>query len=124
MAYLTLLDSLNRDYEAVHTAKEDAFWAAMMGLGEAPAARALRQETELAWTRFLQDPDRLLATERALAEAEADPACPPDVLAGLRGWLTTLRAHGLASPEARALSEAIIESEAELAAARGRMRLG
>jgi|GEM_PF-162759 len=118
------LDALNHDYEAVHTAKEDAFWAAMMGIGEAPAARALRQETELAWGRFLQDPARLTGAEQALAAATNDPDCPADVLQGLTGWVTTLGAHGLASPEARALSEAIVAAEADLSAARGAMNLG
>ena len=123
-SFSELLKTLNHDYEVVHTAKEDAFWAAMMGIGDAPAARELRQETELAWTRFLQDPDRLLAAEQALVEAEADPECPAETLASLRGWQTTLRAHGLASPDARLLSEEIIAAEARLAASRGGMKLG
>ncbi|MCO4770919.1 MAG: hypothetical protein KDA24_12875 [Deltaproteobacteria bacterium] len=117
------LETLNREYEAVHTAKEDAFWASMMGLGDGPAARELRQETEVAWHRFLQDPARLEATEKALAEAEAAGA-DADTLAGLRGWSTTLQAHGLASPDARSLSEQIIAAEAELSSARGSMKLG
>ena len=122
------LDALNRDYESLHTAKEDAFWAAMMGLGsDAPAARALRQETELAWTRFLQDPARLAATEEVTTAAEAAAErgeVTAETLEGLRGWLRTLRAHALASPEARALSERIIEAESALAAARSDFETG
>jgi len=117
-----LIDRLNAEYEALHTSKEDAFWASMMGLGDAPAARALRQETEVAWNRFLQDPSRLAAVEAALASLGDD--APEDLTTTLGGWATTLRAHALASSEARALSEEIVQAEADLATARGAMNLG
>ena len=118
------LDDLNHAYEQVHTAKEDAFWAGMMGLGgDAGASQKEREEREIAWNRFLQDPERLGAAEQALATAEAEGA-DETTLVGLRGWVTTLRAHGLASAEARALSEDIVNAEGALNASRGVMNLG
>ena len=118
----TFLDDLNRAYEGVHTAKEDAFWVSMMGLDPDTAAAQLRkEETEVAWNRFLQDPARLAHAERALSDAErsGDPSVD-----GLRGWVTTLRAHALASEEARTLHEELVAAEGRLAAARAGMRLG
>ena len=50
------LAELNRAYERLHTAKEDAFWSARMGLALDPGAaqaELARREIELA--RFLSD---------------------------------------------------------------------
>ena len=116
----TFLDDLNHAYERVHTAKEDAFWVALMGLDpDTDAARQRKQEAEVAWNRFLQDPDRLAAVEQALAEAT-----DPEAVTALQGWRTTLRAHALASADARALHEDIVATEGSVAAARAGMDLG
>ena len=50
------LDALNAQYESIHTAKEDAFWRSMMGLGGDPERNrheAERLHVEL--QRFLSD---------------------------------------------------------------------
>mgnify|MGYP002629489266 CR=1 FL=1 len=114
------LDELNHAYEGVHTAKEDAFWVALMGLDDdMPAARARKEHAEIAWNRFLQDPERLAQVEQALQTAgDAGSAV------ALKGWLTTLRAHALSSADARALHEDIVATEGRLAASRAGMTLG
>jgi hypothetical protein len=137
-AQTTLVERLNHDYERLHTAKEDAFWAAYMGLTSDPAAaRAELDRREIALRRFLQDPERLavVAAARAAAEGQgSDRAGAPAVqprgaaadatLTSLRGWERTLAAHAIADGAARALGEAIVATEGALANARGAMALG
>jgi hypothetical protein len=114
------LAELNRAYERLHTAKEDAFWSARMGLaldpGEAQAELA-RREIELA--RFLSDAPRL---ERARAELLRAP--PGDERTALSGWVATLEAHAIEGAEARALSEELVAAEGRLEELRGGMSLG
>jgi len=115
----SFLAEINRAYQAVHTAKEDAFWVALMGLDtDTAGARTRKEEAELAWNRFLQDPDRIAAVQAALE------AAPADDVPALQGWLTTLKAHALADAGARALHEDIVAAEGRLAAARAGMDLG
>ncbi|MEO1483986.1 MAG: hypothetical protein AAFU77_17885, partial [Myxococcota bacterium] len=102
---------LNHDYEALHTAKEDAFWSAYMGLTpDKPAARKLLEHQEIALQRWLRDPERLAEAERMLAAAEAGTVTE-DELVALRGWVKTLSAHSIPSEEARDLAEAIVGLE-------------
>lgn len=101
-----LLDRLNTEYERLHTAKEDAFWRAKMGLADdADAAQRELDELEIAVNGFLQDPARLaeVRAERARAEAEgADEA----TRTGLCGWEATFAAHAIDDREARDLAAA------------------
>ena len=119
------LDELNRTYARLHTAKEDAFWAAKMGL-EADAAAAQRAYDAglIEVSRFLSDPTRLDRTRAELARAEGDPSTGADERTALRGWVDTFSAHALDSAEARALSEEIVADEGRLQRARGTMELG
>ena len=99
------LDELNRTYERLHTAKEDAFWRAKMGLGEDPAAaqdEADRLEIEL--QRFLQDPARLARTGELLDGLDASLAADDELRVGLTGWRETLACHTIDSAEARTLA--------------------
>jgi hypothetical protein len=115
---------LSRTYERLHTAKEDAFWAAYMGLtDDADEAQRELDRREIELKRFLQDPDRLAKTRERLARAEAESA-PADAVTALSGWVRTLEAHVIATAEARALAEEIVELEGKLARARGTMKLG
>lgn len=118
------LDELNRTYERLHTAKEDAFWRAKMGLAEDTAAaqdEADRLEIEL--QRFLQDPAQLVQTGALLAGLDESDAAS-DSTVGLRGWRETFACHAIESAEARALAEEIIADEGRLEHARGEMELG
>ena len=56
-------DALNEEYERLHTAKEDAFWVAYMGLADdADAAHKEFDRLEIEMKRFVQDPARLVRT--------------------------------------------------------------
>jgi hypothetical protein len=124
------LDDLNREYGALHAAKEDAFWTSMMGLGDdADADRAAFARHEVAWSSFLQDPARLAAVraEIAVAEEAVDgPGEPPteDELVALSGWLATFEAHCIDDEAARELAADIVRREGELASARAGLELG
>lgn len=66
------VDQLNRSYSSLHTAKEDAFWTAYMGLADDPsAAREDLARKEIELTRFLADPGRLESVRTEIAAAEA-----------------------------------------------------
>jgi len=118
------VDSLNREYERVHTAKEDAFWAAYMGLeDDADAARQTLGEREAAYGKLLQDPERLASARAACARAEAEDA-PETVRVALRGWVNTFESHVVDSAEGRQLVLEITELETRLAGARAKMMLG
>jgi len=125
---------LSRSYERLHTAKEDAFWTAYMGISDdADRAQKDLDRLEIEVKRFLQDPERLKRTREELARAgrEGAPASagasagePGDVILALSGWVKTFEAHVIESAEARRLAEEIVELEGKLARARGTMKLG
>lgn len=125
------VDALNHDYERIHTAKEDAFWRAYMGLAaDADGARRELSEKEIALNAFLADPARLAAVRREIERAEAaidapDEASRPDAdtLQSLTGWLATLASHVVDDAQASAMSETLVAAEGELANARGRLEL-
>jgi Peptidase family M3 len=125
-------DSLNREYERLHTAKEDAFWAAYMGLKDDPtAARAELVTHEQAWKAFLSDPERLRATRAELARAESESHAATSntrpsaaELVTLRGWVRTFEAHAIESAEARDLGARLVEMEGALARSRQSLALG
>ena len=115
------LTELKDEYLRLHTRKEDRFWIAKMGLADDPE-RAQRElgEAEIALNRFLQDPERL----SRLRDLEASGAGSDEERKILRGWIAMFAAHGVEDPAARALSARIVEAEAELQVARGKMDLG
>ena len=96
-----LIDQLNRDYETLHTEKEDAFWASYMGLSDNPdEARQTLSDAEIKQNRWLQDPDRLIEIRdriEALGLDQREPA--NDAELSLWGWQHTLQAHAIESPE-------------------------
>ena len=119
------LDDLNQTSVRIHTAKEDAFWVAFMGLADdSAAARADLDAKDIEGKRFLSNPERQAAVRKALAEAEAASGSTEDELVALRGWLRTFEAHGIESAEGRALEEEIVGDEGELAKRRGGMETG
>ena len=121
-----LIDQLNRDYETLHTEKEDAFWASYMGLSDNPdEARQTLSDAEIKQNRWLQDPDRLIEIRDRIEASGLDQREPAnDAELSLWGWQHTLQAHAIESPEARALSEEVVELETALAGARAKMPLG
>ena len=116
---MSIANTLNHEYEALHIAKEDAFWTAYMGLSEdADAARADYDAKEKALKGWLQDPKRL-ATARAALENATD-----DDRVALEGWVQTLSANAIDSAEARDLAASNIDLDGALARKRAGMKLG
>jgi hypothetical protein len=112
---------LSRTYERLHTAKEDAFWTAYMGLADdADAAQKDLDRKEIELKRFVQDPAQL---KRAREELRKEAAAGATKTA-LEGWVKMFEAHVIESAEARRLAEEIVELEGKLARARGTMKLG
>jgi len=117
-------NELSREYEALHVAKEAAFWAAYMGLtDDADAARADLDKNEKALSAWLQAPERLTAAREALAAAESNDA-PENERVALKGWVHMLGTHAIDSEEGRKLAAHIIDLEGALARKRGGMQLG
>ncbi len=114
------LDELDEGYAQLHTAKEDAFWRAKMGLGDdALEAHEELERREVVLQRFLQAPEQLARARELLAaardERERERA---------QGWVKTFESHVIDSEAARELAEQITASEARLEHARGEMELG
>ncbi len=125
----TLIDSaamtelhraLSLEYEALHIAKENAFWTAKMGLdADADAAGARFDHEEKTLSGWLQSPARLAEARDALAVAKSE-----DERIALQGWIQTLEAHTIESSEGSALAATIIDMEGALARKRDSMKLG
>ncbi len=114
------LDELDQGYARLHTAKEDAFWRAKMGLeDDARAAHEELERREVSLQRFLQAPEQLARARELLAgardERERERA---------KGWVATFESHVIDSPAARELAEQITAAESRLEHARGAMELG
>ena len=111
--YTRFVDGLNTDYERLHTAKEDAFWAAYMGLlPDAEMARADLVEKDNAWKRFLADPARLEQVRELIQRGQDawnddddDVEIPTaEEATALDGWLATFEAHVIESKAAARIS--------------------
>ncbi|MFW6051749.1 MAG: M3 family metallopeptidase [Myxococcota bacterium] len=117
----SLLEALKARFVELHAEKEDLFWVTKMGLhADVAAARRAASQAEIAYNRFLQDPEHLAGLRRAAA----DPERTDDERRLLGGWIATFEANVIEDPEARKLAEAIVEREAELERERQAMPLG
>lgn len=115
-----LVHGLSTEYEELHIAKENAFWSEKMGLeSDAACARSKLDEAEKTLAGWLQDPARLETARAAMSEATSE-----EDRVALQGWVRTLEAHTIESPDARALAGEIIDMEGELEYKRGAMDLG
>ena len=113
------LAALNDEYGRLHTAKEDAFWRAKMGLADdAREAQGEFDRREIALGRFLSDPERLARARRELELASDEPA-----RTALSGWVATFEAHAIPGAAARALAEELVADEGRLEHRRGEMPL-
>jgi hypothetical protein len=116
----TYLDSLDERYVALHTAKEDAFWSAKMGLGEDPTKSQVELDArDLAVQQFLQDPKQLAGLPELLPSAQTDA-----LKLRAEGWERTFAAHTIDSSAGAALAEELAADDGRLQIARGEMKLG
>ena len=83
-----LLNGLNHEFERLHTAKEDAFWTARMGLlADADAAQAALNERERELAGFMHDPARLRAVvEEVTAIERGETWATPEERLAIDGW--------------------------------------
>jgi len=116
----THLDALDERYVALHTAKEDAFWSAKMGLGPDPGkSQAELDARDLALQQFLQDPKQLLKLRDLLPSAAT-----VELRQRVEGWERTFAAHTIDSEAGAALAEELAADDGRLQIARGAMQLG
>jgi peptidase M3-like protein len=112
------LDALDERYAALHTAKEDAFWSAKMGLSaDASQAQVELDARDLALQQFLQESEQLTRLRELQAETDEQRL-------RIDGWLRTFSAHTIDSPQGAVLAEEIAAEEGRLQVARGEMKLG
>jgi hypothetical protein len=116
----TYLDALDERYAALHTAKEDAFWSAKMGLGVDPSkSQAQLDARDLALQQFLQDPQQLTRLRELMPNAQTG-----DLKLRAEGWDRTFAAHTIDSSAGAALAEELAADDGRLQIARGSMPLG
>ena len=115
---MTFLDDLNHRYLTLHTAKEDAFWAAKMGLQGGD--EHLLEKAEIRLKEFTTDGSWIPKIRTALSM--------PDLSArerlGLEGWLRFFIVNAMESAEAKSVMNKIVGMEADLANARMQLKLG
>ncbi|MDY4315944.1 M3 family metallopeptidase [Pectobacterium actinidiae] len=112
-------NALNRDYLAVHQAKEELFWQLYMGTGNDEVSERF-SAAESAYKRFISQPQRLAELRTHLATLEN---CPRDeqqqaLLHGLQGWYRFFDCNVIEDPQAQALMDEIIAAESALYAKR------
>lgn len=115
---MSLLTDLTRDYLKVHVAKEDAFWAAKMGLSTAVPGDA--EKREIALKDFISDASWLPKLRTELERSDLEPA---DRTA-LQGWIKFFEANAIESEDAKKVQRKIIELEGVLNRNRRTMELG
>lgn len=119
------IDALNSDYAQIHTAKEDAFWVAYMGLDpDSDRAREKLQDKETQLKEFLSCPKTLARVRQLRAELTTGDSNDEVNAIALQGWERTLAAHVVESDEVRDLAHSILDAESRLHQARTEMTLG
>ena len=115
---MTFLDDLNHRYLALHTAKEDAFWAAKMGLQGGD--EHLLEKAEIQLKQFTTDSTWIPRVRDALKA----PGLSDRERIGLDGWLRFFTVNAMESADALGVLNKIVGMEADIAAARTRLKLG
>ncbi|MEI7070786.1 M3 family metallopeptidase [Pectobacterium versatile] len=112
-------NALNRDYLAVHQAKEELFWQLYMGTGNDEVSERF-SAAESAYKRFISQPQRLAELRTHLATLENSPRDEQQqaLSHGLQGWYRFFDCNVIEDPQAQALMDAIITAESALYAKR------
>lgn len=126
MDYKALIERLNTEFETLLTKKEDVFWRSYMALDEdADATRKELSAAEIALDSWFQDPAHLREVREAVRYIDdSNILLTEDDKLSLAGWLHNFEANVIESPEARRLSQDLVDLESKLAKARGEMKLG
>lgn len=112
-------NALNRDYLAVHQAKEELFWQLYMGTGNDDVSEHF-SAAESAYKRFISQPQRLSELRTHLATLENSPRDEQQqaLSHGLQGWYRFFDCNVIEDPQAQALMDEIITAESALYAKR------
>ncbi|KFF73039.1 M3 family metallopeptidase [Pectobacterium brasiliense] len=112
-------NALNRDYLAVHQAKEELFWQLYMGTGNDDVSEHF-SAAESAYKRFISQPQRLAELRTHLATLENSPRDEQQqaLSHGLQGWYRFFDCNVIEDPQAQALMDEIITAESALYAKR------
>ncbi|GLW39124.1 M3 family metallopeptidase [Pectobacterium actinidiae] len=112
-------NALNRDYLAVHQAKEELFWQLYMGTGNDEVSERF-SAAESAYKRFISQPQRLAELRTHLATLENCPRNEQQqaLSHGLQGWYRFFDCNVIEDPQAQALMDEIIAAESALYAKR------
>ncbi|MCL6328822.1 peptidase M3 [Pectobacterium carotovorum subsp. carotovorum] len=112
-------NALNRDYLAVHQAKEELFWQLYMGTGNDDVSERF-SAAESAYKRFISQPRRLAELRTHLATLENSPRDEQQqaLSHGLQGWYRFFDCNVIEDPQAQALMDEIITAESALYAKR------
>lgn len=108
-------NALNRDYLAVHQAKEELFWQLYMGTGNDDVSERF-SAAESAYKRFISQPQRLAELRTHLATLENSPRDEQQqaLSHGLQGWYRFFDCNVIEDPQAQALMDEIISAESAL----------
>ncbi|WP_317178143.1 M3 family metallopeptidase [Pectobacterium sp. HCp5_1] len=112
-------NALNRNYLAVHQAKEELFWQLYMGTGNDDVSERF-SAAESAYKRFISQPQRLAELRTHLAALENSPRNEQQqaLSHGLQGWYRFFDCNVIEDPQAQALMDEIITAESALYAKR------
>lgn len=117
-------NALNRDYLAVHQAKEDLFWQNYMAIGGTHVSADFAA-AEQAYKRFISSSTRPREIRRHITALERAPQSPErdDTLHGLGGWARFFACNVIEDAEAQRLMDDIIAEENNLYARRKTLTL-
>ncbi|QHP80922.1 peptidase M3 [Pectobacterium odoriferum] len=112
-------NALNRDYLAVHQAKEELFWQLYMGTGNDEVSERF-SAAESAYKRFISQPQRLAELRAHLTTLKNSPRDEQQqaLSHGLQGWYRFFDCNVIEDPQAQALMDEIIAAESALYAKR------
>ncbi|MDY4376296.1 M3 family metallopeptidase [Pectobacterium brasiliense] len=112
-------NALNRNYLAVHQAKEELFWQLYMGTGNDDVSERF-SAAESAYKRFISQPQRLAELRTHLAALENSPRNEQQqaLSHGLQGWYRFFDCNVIEDPQAQVLMDEIITAESALYAKR------
>ncbi|WP_432321793.1 M3 family metallopeptidase [Yersinia enterocolitica] len=112
---LNYFTALNKDYLAVHQAKEALYWQNYMGLGGEDIAQQF-STAETVYKRFIAQSHRLKELRDLIAQLESEPttAGRDELLHGLPGWYRFFDCNAIEDPNTQALLDAIIAAESSL----------
>lgn len=112
---LNYFTALNKDYLAVHQAKEDLFWQNYMGLGGEDIAQQF-SAAETIYKRFIAQSQRLKELRDLIAQLKTEPATAErdELLHGLQGWYRFFDCNAIEDPATQTLLDEIIAAESAL----------